>query len=80
MGDSGYVDQAIILVTTTYSSEQLAQVYIREIIRLHGVPISIIFDRVSQFTRGSGRSYNESWAYGLIWVQHSMVRIGFALR
>ncbi|XP_070042845.1 uncharacterized protein [Nicotiana tomentosiformis] len=34
-----------ILVMTTYSSERLAQIYIREIIGLHGVPISIISDR-----------------------------------
>ena len=39
-----------IPVITTYSSEQLAQVYIREIVRLHGVPISIISDRGTQFT------------------------------
>ncbi|XP_070002165.1 uncharacterized protein [Nicotiana sylvestris] len=37
-------------VVTTYSSEQLARVYIREIVRLHGVPISIISDRGTQFT------------------------------
>lgn len=30
--------------------EKLALTYIREIVRLHGVPISIIFDRDSRFT------------------------------
>ena len=35
---------------TTYSSERLAEIYIREIIRLHGVPVSIISDRGTQFT------------------------------
>ena len=39
-----------ILVMTTYSSEQLAHIYIREIIRLHGVSVSIISDRSTQFT------------------------------
>ncbi|XP_070050632.1 uncharacterized protein [Nicotiana tomentosiformis] len=39
-----------IEVVTTYSSEQLAQVYIREIVWLHGVPVSIISDRGTQFT------------------------------
>nr|XP_009765175.1 PREDICTED: uncharacterized protein LOC104216753 [Nicotiana sylvestris] len=34
-----------ILVAVTYSSERLAEIYIREIIRLHGVPVSIISDR-----------------------------------
>ncbi|XP_019229409.1 PREDICTED: uncharacterized protein LOC109210447 [Nicotiana attenuata] len=33
-----------IPVVTIYSSEQLAQIYIRKIVRLHGVPISIISD------------------------------------
>ena len=35
---------------TTYSSEQLARIYIREIVRLHGVPESIISDWGTQFT------------------------------
>ena len=37
-------------VQTTYSSEKLAKIYIREVVRLHGVPISIISDRGTQFT------------------------------
>jgi len=39
-----------IPMVTTYSPEQLAQVYIREIVRLHGVPVSIISDQGTQFT------------------------------
>ncbi|XP_070026547.1 uncharacterized protein [Nicotiana sylvestris] len=39
-----------IPVVTTYTSERLAQIYIREIVRLHGVPVSIISDRGPQFT------------------------------
>lgn len=39
-----------IPVCTTYSSERLAEIYIREIVRLHGVPVSIISDRGTQFT------------------------------
>ena len=31
-----------IPLATTYTSERLAQIYIREIVRLHGVPVSII--------------------------------------
>ncbi|XP_059288172.1 uncharacterized protein LOC132041480 [Lycium ferocissimum] len=37
------------LVQMTYNAEMLVKVYIREIIRLHGVPISIISDRGTQF-------------------------------
>ena len=39
-----------IPIVTTYTSERLAQIYIQEIVRLHGVPISIISDRGPQFT------------------------------
>ncbi|XP_070002853.1 uncharacterized protein [Nicotiana sylvestris] len=38
-----------IPVVTTYSSEWLAQIYIQEIVRLQGVPVSIILDRGPQF-------------------------------
>ncbi|XP_070032543.1 uncharacterized protein [Nicotiana tomentosiformis] len=40
----------IIPVVTTYTSERLAQIYIQEIVRLHGVPVSIISDRGPQLT------------------------------
>ena len=39
-----------IPMCTTYSSERLAEIYIQEIVCLHGVPISIISDRGTQFT------------------------------
>ena len=37
-------------VQTSYNEEKLAKIYIREIVHLHGVPISIISDRSTQFT------------------------------
>lgn len=37
-------------VKATWSLEKLAEVYIAEIVRLHGVPISIIYDRDPRFT------------------------------
>ncbi|XP_070029165.1 uncharacterized mitochondrial protein AtMg00860-like [Nicotiana sylvestris] len=39
-----------IPIVTTYTLERLAQIYISEIVRLQGVPISIISDRGPQFT------------------------------
>ena len=39
-----------ILVKVTYNVEKLAKLYISEIVRLHGVPLSIISDRGTQFT------------------------------
>src|SRR5262249_51082751 len=37
-------------VKTTYSAAQYAQIYLNEIIPLHGIPVSIISDRGPQFT------------------------------
>ena len=37
-------------VRTNYALDKLAELYIREIVRLHGIPISIISDRDPRFT------------------------------
>ena len=37
-------------VRTDYSLDKLAELYIKEIVRLHGIPISIISDRDQRFT------------------------------
>ena len=39
-----------IPVKVTYNAEKLAKLYISEIVQLHGVPLSIISDRGTQFT------------------------------
>ncbi|WMV45459.1 hypothetical protein MTR67_038844 [Solanum verrucosum] len=39
-----------ILVRIDYNVEQLAKVYVKEIVRLHGVPLSIISNCGTQFT------------------------------
>ena len=39
-----------LLVRTDYSLDKLAELYIKEIVRLHGIPISIILDRDPRFT------------------------------
>ena len=37
-------------IKITYSLNKLAELYIREIIRLHGTPVSIVSDRDPRFT------------------------------
>ena len=39
-----------LLVRTDYSLDKLAELYIEEIVRLHGIPMSIISDRDPRFT------------------------------
>ncbi|XP_070055342.1 uncharacterized protein [Nicotiana tomentosiformis] len=51
----------------TYSAEDYGRLYIREIIQLHGVPISIISDRGAQFTANCWRSLQKDW--GLMCIE-----------
>ena len=39
-----------LAVKTTYSVEDYAKLYLTEFVRLHGVPLSIILDKVPHFT------------------------------
>ena len=39
-----------LLVKTTDPARKLAKLYLKEIVRLHGVPISIVSDRYARFT------------------------------
>ncbi|WMV14317.1 hypothetical protein MTR67_007702 [Solanum verrucosum] len=58
-------------VKTTNSAEDYAKLYIQEVVRLHGVPVSIISDRGAQFTaqfwksfqKGLGSNVNLSTAF-----------------
>ncbi|KAL5564136.1 hypothetical protein UlMin_027300 [Ulmus minor] len=58
-------------IKTTFSLEQLAALYVQEIVRLHGVPKSIVSDRDARFTskfwksvqRAMGTSLNFSTAF-----------------
>ncbi len=60
-----------ISIKTTFSLEQLAALYVQEIVRLHGVPKSIVSDRDARFTskfwksvqRAMGTSLNFSTAF-----------------
>ncbi|PPZ18356.1 hypothetical protein C5P36_27570, partial [Escherichia coli] len=47
-------------VRTDYSLEKLAELYISEIVRLHGIPLSIISDRDPRFTSRFWKKLHES--------------------
>ena len=51
-----------ISVRVDYSMDRLAELYVEEIIRLHGVPLSIMSDRDPHFTLSSGKNYSHLWA------------------
>ncbi|KAL5538185.1 hypothetical protein UlMin_046260 [Ulmus minor] len=50
-----------IPIRMTFSLEQLADLYVREIVRLHGVPKSIVSDRDAGLLQNSGGVYNVLW-------------------
>ena len=47
-------------VRTTYTLDKLAELYVQEIVRLHGVPISIVSDRDSRFTSKFWKSLQDA--------------------
>ena len=47
-------------MNTTYTTEEHETLYIKEIVRVHGVTISIISDRGAQFTTNFWRSFQKS--------------------
>ncbi|KAJ0550242.1 putative nucleotidyltransferase, Ribonuclease H [Helianthus annuus] len=44
----------------TFSMEQLAKLYVNEIVSLHGIPLSIVSDRDSHFTSHFWRSFQKA--------------------
>ena len=46
-------------VKTRYNVEQLAEIYVKEIVRLHGIPQSIVSDRDPKFTARLWRKLQE---------------------
>ena len=44
-------------VRSTYTPERLAKLYMSEIVRLHGVPLSVVSDRDPQFTSRFWRAF-----------------------
>ena len=63
-----------LVVKTTDSTEDYAKLYINEILRLHGVPLSIILDRVPQFTSHSESHFRRILVLRLTIAQHIICR------
>ena len=59
-----------LAVKTTYSTEDYAKIYLTEIVRLHGVPLSIIPDRGHQFTSHFWKSFHKGLSTQVNLVQH----------
>jgi len=38
-----------LAIKTVFNAEQLADLYLKEIVRLHGIPLSIVSDRDTKF-------------------------------
>ena len=53
-----------LAVRMTFTLERFCRLYIREIVRLHGVPISIVSDRDRGLRCTFGRVSKRLWAHG----------------
>ena len=64
----GQVNQvsSFLQVKATHSVAKLAKLYIKHIVCLHGVPVSIASDRGSIFTSRFGNNCRKQWAPDLI--------------
>ena len=49
----------LLLVHTSYTTDDYARLYMQELVRQHGVPSSIILDRVTQFTSQFWRVFQQ---------------------
>ena len=63
-----------LAVKTTYSAEDYAKLYLTEIVRLNGVPLSIMSDRGPQFTSHFWKSFKKGLVLKLTLVQHFIHR------
>ena len=50
-----------LAVRITFTLEEFCRLYIREIVRLHGVPVSIVSDRDPGLRLSSGRVSRRAW-------------------
>ena len=53
-------------VRTTYTMDKYAEIYVKEIVRLHGVPLSIVSDRDARFTSSFSKSLRKALRIRLV--------------
>ena len=53
-----------LVVRMTFTLEDFYRLYIREIVWLHGVPMSIVSNRDPRFTAHFWKSFQRLWAHG----------------
>ena len=49
-----------LVVRMTFTLEEFCPLYIREIVRLHGIPVSIVLDRDPRFTTHFWKSFQKA--------------------
>ena len=53
----------LLPVWLDYSMDRLAELYVNEIVGLHGIPLSIVSNHDPQF-QGFGKNYSQPWVFG----------------
>ncbi|MCI20321.1 retrotransposon protein [Trifolium medium] len=51
-----------IPVKTTYKTPKYAKLFLEQIVKLHGVPLSIVSDRIQDLHQGFGKHSKKLWA------------------
>lgn len=64
-----------ILIKIDYDISKLSRLYVEVIIRLHSVPITIVFDRNPRFTSKFWKSLQKSWVLSLTLVLFFICRL-----
>ena len=60
IGDRLTKSAHFLAVWMTFTLEEFSRLYIREIVRLHGVPVSIVSDRDPRFTAQFWKSFQKA--------------------